>query len=98
MISHVVMWTLHDPQHAARFKELLESCRGVVPGIVEFYVGIRQPGLDANVDVVLLSTFTNAAALDAYQNHPHHKEVVALLGPMRASRHVLDWSFGETRA
>jgi quinol monooxygenase YgiN len=95
MISHVVMWTLHDPQQAPRFKELLESCRGIVPGMVEFYVGIRQPGLDANVDVVLLSTFTGPAQLDAYQNHPHHQEVVAQLGPMRSSRHVLDWAFGE---
>jgi len=95
MIRHVVMWTLLDPQQAPRFKALLDSCREVVPGIVEFDVAIRQPGFDANVDVVLVSTFTDAAQLDAYQNHPHHQQVVAQLGPMRASRHVLDWSFVE---
>ena len=95
MIRHVVMWTLHDPNQAVRFKELLDSCREVVPGIVEFDVAIRQAGFDANVDVVLVSTFSDAAQLDAYQNHPHHQQVVALLGPMRSSRHVLDWPLGK---
>ena len=92
MIRHIVMWSLHDPADAPRFKVLLDSCAGLVPGIVEFDVGTRQPALDANIDVVLVSTFTDAAQLDAYQNHPHHKEVGAQLGTLRASRHVLDYA------
>ena len=90
MIRHVVMWSLHNPADAPRFKSLLDSCARLVPGIVEFEVGIREPSLDANIDVVLVSTFTDVAALDAYQNHPHHKEVGVQLGALRASRHVLD--------
>ena len=91
MIRHVVMWTLRNPVDAARFKALLDGCRGLVPGMLEFEVGIREE-LEANVDVVLVSAFTDAAALDAYQHHPHHKAVSAQLGPMRFARSVLDYT------
>jgi quinol monooxygenase YgiN len=90
-IRHVVMWTLHDSTHAARFKATLDTCRQLVPGLLEFEVGIRQRGLDASCDVVLVSTFADKAALDAYQAHPHHQVVSAQLGPMRIVRQVLDY-------
>ncbi len=93
MIRHIVMWSLHQPAEAPRFKALLDSCAAVVPGIVEFDVGIRLEGLEANVDVVLVSTFTDAAQLEAYQNHPHHKQVAVQLGAMRSGRQVLDFDF-----
>ena len=90
MIRHIVMWSLHQPADAPRFKALLDSCASLVPGIVEFDVGIRRDALEANVDVVLVSAFTDAAQLDAYQHHPRHQEVAVQLGAMRAARHVLD--------
>ena len=63
----------------------------LVPGMLEFEVGIRTDDLEANADVVLVSTFSDAAALDAYQNHPQHKAVSAQLGPLRKARSVLDY-------
>ena len=98
MIRHIVMWSLHQPAEAPRFKALLDSCAAVVPGIVEFDVGIRREGLEANVDVVLVSTFTDAQQLDAYQNHPQHKAIAAELGTMRSGRHVLDHAFEPGKA
>lgn len=91
MLRHVVMWKLKDAADAPRFKELLDSCRGLVPGMREFEVGIRRDDLEANVDVVLVSSFTDAASLDAYLHHPHHKAVAAQLGPLRDQRSVLDY-------
>ncbi len=91
-IRHIVMWTLIDSTHAGRFKAILDTCHGLVPGMIEFEVGIRQRGLDASVDVVLVSTFADKASLDAYQAHPHHQSVSNQLGPMRSARHVLDYS------
>lgn len=98
MIRHIVMWSLHNPADAPRFKALLDSCASLVPGIVEFDVGIRESGLEANLDVVLVSTFTDAAQLDAYQSHPHHKNVGAQLGTLRSGRHVLDYDCGAARS
>jgi Stress responsive A/B Barrel Domain len=90
-VRHIVMWTLHDPANAPRFKALLDTCQGLITGMREFQVGIREPGLDANCDVVLVSTFDTADALEAYQVHPVHKAVSAELGPMRVARQVLDY-------
>lgn len=91
MIQHIVMWTLRDSTQAPRFKALLDSCAGLVPGMLQFDVGIRADGLEANADVVLVSRFTDKAALDAYQVHPHHQQVSAQLGPLRETRSVLDF-------
>jgi quinol monooxygenase YgiN len=90
-LRHIVMWKLKNAGDAPRFKELLDSCRGLVPGMHEFDVGIRADDLEANVDVVLVSTFEDAASLDAYLHHPHHKAVSAQLGPLRDTRSVLDY-------
>ncbi len=98
MIRHIVIWSLHQPADAARFKALLDTCRAIVPGIVEFDVGIRTEGLEANADVVLVSTFESQAVLDAYQVHPHHKEVLGQLGPLRSARHVVDYFVDKARA
>lgn len=98
MIEHIVMWRLKNAADAPRFKALLDGCRDLVPGMLRFDVGIRAEGLEANVDVVLVSRFADAAALDAYQNHPHHKAVGAELGPLRLDRHVLDYNVPETTA
>jgi quinol monooxygenase YgiN len=95
VIRHIVMWTLRDPADAPRFKSLLDGCRNLVPGILEFEVGIRSDGLEANCDVALVSSFSDSRSLDAYQNHPHHKAVSAQLGPLRETRSVLDYPIGD---
>ena len=90
MIKHIVMWNLADAAEAPRFKEILDTCKGIVPGMREFEVAVRADGLEANHDVVLYSVFDDAPSLQAYVVHPHHKEVVATL-PARASRSVFDY-------
>ena len=96
MIRHLVMWTLKDAADAPRLKAELDSCVGLVPGMQNFEVRLRSEGLEANVDVLLDSTFVDAAALDAYQNHPHHKAVSARIGPLRKTRHVMDYGIEST--
>ena len=91
MIRHIVMWKLKDPADAARFKDQLDSCIALVTGLRRFEVAIRTPAFDANCDVVLYSEFDDAAALAAYQNHPHHQQISAALGMLRESRSVLDY-------
>ena len=91
MIKHIVMWKLKDPRDAARFKAQLDRCKGLVPGMREFEAAVRTDGLEANVDVVLVSAFDDKAALQAYLEHPVHVEVSAVLGGLRESRTVLDY-------
>jgi quinol monooxygenase YgiN len=91
MIRHLVMWTLKDAADALRFKAELDSCAGLVPGMQYFEVRLRSDGFESNVDVLLDATFADAAALDAYQHHPHHKAVSTRIGPLRNTRHVMDY-------
>ena len=72
---------------------MLDGCAALVPGILAFEVGIRVEGsgLEATTDVVLVSSFTDIATLDAYQKHPAHLAVSAQLTPMRLQRSVLDY-------
>jgi len=90
MIKHIVMWKLVEPAEAARFKEMLETCKGIVPGMREFEVAVQAEGFEANHDVALYSVFEDEASLQSYIVHPRHKEVVATL-PARASRSVFDY-------
>jgi Stress responsive A/B Barrel Domain len=94
VIRHVVMWRLGDPTQAGVFRDELMSCAGLVPGTWEFSVGIRSEALAATADVCLVANFTDAAALAAYHQHPHHVAVSARLTPMRVSRDVLDFEVG----
>ena len=91
MIKHVVMWKLKNPADAPHFKAQLDTCIDLVPGMRRFEVATRTPALDANCDVVLYSEFEDAAALAAYQNHPHHQQISTGLGVLRDTRSVLDF-------
>ena len=98
MIKHIVMWKLKDQAegadrtgNAARMKALLEGCRDIVPGIVEFEVALAQPGLEATYDVVLYSVFKDKWALDAYQDHPAHVAVKPFIAAVRAERQCMDY-------
>ena len=98
MIKHIVMWKLKDhaegadrAANAVKMKALLDGCRDVVPGIVEFEVELAQPGLEATYDVVLYSVFADKAALDAYQEHPKHVAVKPFIGAVRLERQCMDY-------
>jgi len=98
MIKHIVMWKLKEhaegadrAANAARMKALLDDCRDIVPGIVDFEVALAQPGLEATYDVVLYSVFADKAALDAYQDHPKHVAVKPFIGAVRLERQCMDY-------
>jgi len=98
VIRHIVMWTLKEhaegadkATNAARMKALLDSCRGLVPGMLRFEVATAQPGLEATCDVVLVSEFENKTALDAYQSHPTHVAMKPFIGAVRSSRQCFDY-------
>lgn len=98
MIKHIVMWKLKEhaegadrAANAAKMRALLDGCRDIVPGIVEFEVALAQPGLEATYDVVLYSVFADKAALDAYQDHPKHVAVKPFIGAVRVERQCMDY-------
>ena len=98
MIKHIVMWKLKDraegadkPANMVKMKALLDGCRGLVPGMGAFEVGLATPGLEATYDVVLYSEFDSREALDAYQHHPRHVAIKPFIGAVRAERQCVDY-------
>lgn len=95
MIKHIVFWRIHDQPskaaNAARIKELLEGLAGRIPGLIKIEVGINEID-DANAsDVALYSEFTDLAALEAYQRHPLHLEVVPQVKALATERRSVDY-------
>jgi len=98
VILHIVMWALKEHSegadratNAARMQALLESCRGLVPGMLRFEVATAQPGLEATCDVILVSEFEDRAALDAYQAHPTHIAIKPFIVAVRSARQCFDY-------
>lgn len=98
MLKHIVMWKLKDhaegadkATNARKMKEMLDSCAGLVPGILKLEAVVAQPGLEATYDVVLYSEFGSKEALDAYQEHPQHVAMKPFIGAIREARQCMDY-------
>ena len=96
MIKHIAMWKIAGQGEDKRkniqtVKATLETCVGIVPGMLKYEVGV-DAGIDhAPWDVVVYSEFTDRAALLAYQNHPTHQAIKPVIGPLRELRGAVDY-------
>mgnify|MGYP000615247274 FL=1 len=76
MVKHIILWQLKDELSAAEKAEIkaniktgLEGLAGQIPGLVEVHVNIN--GLpSSNADLMLDTTFTDAAALNGLLHPP----------------------------
>jgi hypothetical protein len=98
MLRHIVFFKFKDHAEGAskadnllKAKALLEGCKQLVPGMLECEVALAKEGMDCSADLVLYTVFTDAAALDAYQNHPTHVALKGFLGAVREQRHCMDY-------
>lgn len=96
MIKHIVMWRLDEAAgdkaaNALELKRLLEGLNGRIPGLLKLEVGIDFSREGESSDVALYSEFESRQALDAYQVHPAHAEVVPFVKSVRAERRVVDY-------
>ncbi|WP_312171883.1 Dabb family protein [Microbacterium sp.] len=97
MIRHVVTWKLaaeDDGERAAQAAEVarrLNALDGVVPQLRSISAGANMAYPDANWDVTLVADFDSIAALEEYQVHPAHEEVVAYVRSVVASRVAVDF-------
>ena len=98
MVKHIILWTLKDSLSAeeketvkAGIKAGLEDLAGQIPGLLEIRVQTgRLPS--SNADLMLDSTFVDAAALAGYSTHPLHVAVAdGKVRPYTAQRVCLDF-------
>lgn len=98
MIKHIVMWRLKDfaneaskEENATRLKNSLESLKDKISEINHIEVGININRSEAAFDVVLYSEFDSMEALQAYQRHPEHMNIVGFVNEIRSERAVVDY-------
>lgn len=99
MVKHIILWKLRDeytePQKAAvkaGIKAGLEGLAGQIPGLVDIRVNTEGLPSTKNCDLMLDSTFADAAALAAYSVHPAHVAVAdGQVRPHTASRVCFDY-------
>jgi quinol monooxygenase YgiN len=103
-IKHIVMWRLRGETQAERWaarakvKTLFEGLKGRIDGLTHIEVGADISDVDYACDVVLVSEFTDSAALKAYATHPEHLRVREELGDLRIGRFQVDYPIKETGA
>ncbi|WP_311258924.1 Dabb family protein [Microbacterium sp. WCS2018Hpa-9] len=97
MIRHVVTWKLAADDAATRSEQAAEVARrlnaldGVVPQLRSISAGANVAYPDANWDVTLVADVDSIEALEEYQVHPAHEEVVAYVRSVVASRVAVDF-------
>ena len=98
MIVHIVFWRLHEraagrskAENALEIKRRFEALRPLMAGLLRLDFGIDFAGTDQSSDVALYTEFESRGALDAYQNHPAHAEIVAFIKDLRSERRVVDY-------
>jgi len=81
-VTHVVLCWLKTPGDEAARERLIEASKSFesIPGVVKVTAGraipSTRPVVDSSYDVAFVMTFTDKAALDAYEVHPTHVKAV----------------------
>ncbi|MEV7609943.1 Dabb family protein [Microbacterium sp. NPDC089320] len=97
MIRHVVTWKLAAPDAATRAEQAAEVARrlnaldGVVPQLRSISAGANVAYPEANWDVTLVADVDSIEALEEYQVHPAHEDVVAYVRSVVSSRVAVDF-------
>ena len=96
MVKHIILWQLKEDVAdkaavKAGIKAGLEGLKGRIPGLLDIHV--RTEGLaSSNADVMLDSSFADAAALKGSAVHPEHVKVAdAKVRPFTKTRLCLDF-------
>ncbi|WP_251859773.1 Dabb family protein [Clostridium sp. Marseille-Q2269] len=98
MVKHIVMWRFKEEfegknkkENCLKVKELIESLKEKIDGIISLEVGINFEKSDQAFDIVLNSVFESNEALQAYQIHPEHVKVADFIKKIVKERSVVDY-------
>jgi len=93
MIRHVVMYTIKD-EHKDKLPKLVEnfySMKGKIPGLIDVESGADELHSERSYDLVLIMLFESWDAFKAYQTHPAHLPVKAVMHEVRSGSVSVDY-------
>ena len=91
MIKHIVIWQMKEnvsEEQKREMKRRLETLISRIPRVLKIEAGIDSE----NETMSLYSEFTSKEALETYQAHPSHREVVTFVRPLVVARSVCDYT------
>lgn len=91
-MNHVVFFKFPSQDLAREAAERLAALDGVVPTLASIEVGVDEGRTDRSWDLCLITRFEDQAALDAYQVHPAHQEVVVWIRQHATGAAAVDWA------
>jgi hypothetical protein len=97
MVRHVVMWVFPAEsagrtrdENVTRAVELLHGLPAAIPEIRRFEVSTDELGGEKHAHLLLDSDFDDWDALEAYQQHPAHLDVVGFFREAGTTRWAVD--------
>ncbi len=96
MVKHMIIWKFRESvadkeRTAAEIKQALEGLVGKIEGLEEMHILTAHLPVCSG-DLMMDSTFADAAALATYQSHPAHKEVAnGIVRPAMEQRLSFDY-------
>jgi hypothetical protein len=102
MLKHVVMWQFLEQaegkskaENMAWIRQALLELAPRIPDLLSIEIG-EDIGVGRDpYDMCLITTFTDAEALDRYQHHPEHKLISAYVSKVRSGRACVDFNLSE---
>lgn len=97
VIAHMVMWKLDGATAQVRRAQaqdlvsMFAALRGKVPGLLRLEVGVNLIDAVDACDMALYMVFESRRALDAYNLHPEHLKIKAVMAPQRVARRQADF-------
>ena len=103
MLKHVVMWKFLDEaegktraENMQLINEMLVDLKPQIPDLLSLEIG-QDIGVGRDpFDMVLITTFADAEALERYQNHPEHKKISHYVAKVRSARACVDFEMAHS--
>ena len=96
MVKHMIIWRLREDladkaKTSAEIKEALEGLVGKIEGLLEMHI-LTEGFASSAGDIMMDSSFADAASLEVYQKHPLHQAVAnGLVRPAVKERLSFDY-------
>jgi hypothetical protein len=91
MYSHLVMFTLDDPDDIPATVSALEGMKDRIPQLRYIEVGVDVDPSPRSAHIVLITRFDSKEAYSAYQSHPHHQRVLEHMAEVTKSATKVDF-------
>jgi hypothetical protein len=91
-MNHVVFFRFNDATDAIEAAVKLNALLGVVPTLDDLETGVDELRTDRSWDLCLITRFADKEAMEAYQVHPAHQEVVAWIKARAKAAAAVDWT------